>query len=273
MRILHGRYVVGGTEQVVHLSDMNRQKYRNQFKGKLYCPTEGCPALLSYSAGKKEYFKTWRLCYHSADCMYNGKQAIVTSWHKDAKATMSGNRKQNALRNAAKMFEAGERKKESKVGQHIVPRLVKRQRKKDRQMTLYDDLLEDEFLVKEKVIRKKFVDELTLKDVGQVRLVLGYIHSLKLVDSVAELVIHYNDTQVKVVYPEAFVTERLNRSYLNKFDVIYKALESEQPPTFIGIGEIRLNDEQAMELMIYNGTDFKINNMDLSVFAKQYVNG
>ena len=33
-------------------------------------------------------------------------------------------------------------------------------------------------------------------------------------------------------------------------------LESEQPPTFIGNGEIGLNDEQAMELIIYNGTDF-----------------
>ncbi len=112
-----------------------------------------------------------------------------------------------------------------------------------------------------------------MKDVGQVRLVIGYIDSMELVDSVAELVIQYNDIQVKVVYPEAFVKERLNRSYLNKFGAIYKALESEQPPTFIGIGEIRLNDEQVMELIIYNGTDFKINNMDLSLFAKQYVNG
>ena len=85
--------------------------------------------------------------------------------------------------------------------------------------------------------------------------------------------IQYNNTQVKVVYPESFIKARLNRSYLNKFGVINKALESEQPPTFIGIGEIGLNDEQAMELTIYHGTDFKINNMDLSLFAKQYVNG
>ena len=140
-------------------------------------------------------------------------------------------------------------------------------------MTLYDGhLLEEDALVKGKAIRKKFVDELTMKDVGQVRLVIGYIDSMELVDSVAELVIQYNDIQVKVVYPEAFIKERLNRSYLNKFDAIYKVLESEQPATFTGIGEIQVNDEQTMELIIYTGADFKINNTDLSLLAKRYAN-
>ena len=273
MRILQGRYLVSGIEQVVHLSEMNRQKYQKQFKGKLYCPTEGCPALLSYSAGKKAHFKTWRLRHHSEDCMYNGKRAVVTSLHEDAKSTMGGHRRQSALRNAAKMLEGSRRGKETNGEQKIAPRLSKRQRKKDRQMTLYDEDLLGDALIKEKVIRKKFVDQLTMKDIGQVRLVIGYIDSIKLMGSVAELVIQYNGAQVNVVYPEAFVTERLNRSYLNKFGAIDKALESEQPPTFIGIGEIALNDEQTMELIIYHGTDFKINNMDLSLFAKQYVTG
>ena len=273
MVILHGRYLVGDTEQVVHLSEMNRQKYQKQFKGKLYCPTEGCCALLSYSAGKKEHFKTWRLRHHSEDCIYNGKRAVVTSSHEEGKGTISGNRRQSALRYAAKMLEGSRQEKETKGVQRRVPRLSKRQRKKERQMTLYDEDLLGEALVKENVLRKKFFDQLTMKDIGQVRLVIGYIASVKLTGSVAELVVQYNGTQINVVYPETFVTERLNRSYLNKFVAIDKALESEQIPTFIGIGEIRLNDEQAMELIIYQGTDFKVNNMDLSLFAKQYVNG
>ena len=152
MRILHGRYVAEGTEQVVHLSDMNRQKYRNQFKGKLYCPTEGCTALLSYSAGKKVYFKTWRLCHHSVDCMYHGKQVGFTSWQEDAKVTMSGNRKHNALQHAAKLFGGDRDKKARNVEQDRVSRLAKKQ--KNRQMALYDDLLVDELVVKESVIRK-----------------------------------------------------------------------------------------------------------------------
>ena len=273
MRILQGRYFVGSTEQVVHLSEMNKQKYQKQFKGKLYCPTEECPALLSYSAGKKAHFKTWRLHHHSPHCIYDRKQAIITNSDKDKKATISGDRRQSALRSAAKMFEGSKMEKESKVEQNIAPRLAKRQRRTNMQMTLYDDgLLEDDALVKRGAIRKKFVDELTMKDVGQVRLLLGYIESIKLVNSVAELVIQHNGRQVKVVYPEAFIKERLNRSYLNKFDAIDKVLESEQRPTFTGIGEIRVNDEQTMELLIYNGTDFKINNTDLSLLAKRYAN-
>ena len=272
MSILHGRYLVGGTEQVVHLSEMNKQKYQKRFKGKLYCPTEGCPALLSYSAGKRAHFKTWRLRHHSPDCIYNGKRSIVTNVTTDANVTISSNRRQNALRNAAKIFERNRSKTEAKIHEKITRQTSKR--KKDIQMTLYDGgLLEDDALVKGKLIRKKFVDELTIKDVGQVRLVLGYIDSIELVNSVAELGIQYNGTRVKVIYPEAFVKERLNRSYLNKFGTIRQALQSKQPVTFIGIGDIRINDEQTMELVIYNGADFKINNMDLSLFAKQYANG
>ena len=274
MRILQGRYFVGSMEQVVHLSEMNKQKYQKQFKGKLYCPTAECPALLSYSAGKKAHFKTWRLHDHSSHCIYDRKQAIITNSDKDKKATISGDHRQSALRSAAKMFEGSKMEKESKVEQNIAPRLAKRQRRTNMQMTLYDDgLLEDDALVKRGAIRKKFVDELTMKDVGQVRLLLGYIESIKLVNSVAELVIQYNGRQVKVVYPEAFIKERLNRSYLNKFGTIHQVLQSKQPVTFIGIGDIRSNDEQMMELVIYSGADFKINNMDLSLFAKQYANG
>ena len=272
MSILHGRYLVDGTEKVVHLSEMNKQKYQKRFKGKLYCPTEGCPALLSYCAGKRAHFKTWRLRHHSPDCIYNGKRPVVANTSTNAKGTISGNRKQNALRNAAKMFERNRGKTEARALEQIAPKKTKR--KKDIQMTLYDDdLLEDEALVKGKLIRKKFVDELTIKDVGQVRLVLGYIDSIELVNSVAELGIQYNGTRIKVVYPEVFVKERLNRSYLNKFGTIHQALQSKQPVTFMGIGDIRSNDEQTLELVIYSGADFKINNMDLSLFAKQYANG
>ncbi|MFF5995964.1 hypothetical protein AAGS61_14610 [Lysinibacillus sp. KU-BSD001] len=279
MRISNGRYLVDGLEKIVHLSDMNKQTYKKRFKGKLYCPTEGCPALLSYSGGKKAHFKTWRLRHHSTDCMYNVNRNMLelgAALAEDATITISRNRRQNALRDAAKMFEetVEEHKaiKEARLSRKGSNQPAKQARKKYRQMTLYDgDLLEDDSYVKGKAIRKRFVNELTFKDVGQVRLVLGYVRSIVLVGSVADVMIQYNEQLLKVTYPEAFVKERLNSSYLNKFSAIDQALESGQTLTFIGIGDIGLDKEQEMELVIYSGADFKINQMDLSLFAKQYI--
>ena len=278
MKILNSRYFVDGKERIVHLSEMNRQQYKRRFKGKLYCPTEGCPALLSYNGGKTPHFKTWRRRQHSAGCMYNVHRDIKEAaggYLEDKTVTISGNRRQNALREAARLFtkkaegEGGE--KERAFPKKEAAKTPKHSRKEHIQMTLYDgDLLEDDAFVKGRVIRKKFVDEVKPKDVGQVRLVLGYVHRVVLNGEVADLYIESNGAVLKAIYPEEFVKERLNSSYLNKFPSLLKAVEAGEVLTFAGVGEVRLDGQEALELAIYSGADFKINNLDLSIFAKHY---
>ena len=278
MKILNGRYLVDGAERIMHLSEMNRQKYRRRFKGKLYCPTEGCPALLSYNEGKTPHFKTWRKRRHSDGCMYNVHRDVVgveAGFLEDKTVTISGNRRQNALREAARLFTKTRQDKGSGKGgnssRKVRAQSPKLDLKKHIQMTLYDgDLLEDDMSIKGGVIRKRFVDEIKLKDAGQVRLVLGYVHHVLLCGEVADLYIQSNGVVLKVVYPEAFVKERLNSSYLNKFSSLLNAIEAGEALTFMGVGDIRTNEQGALELVIYSGADFKINNQDLSIFAKRY---
>lgn len=279
MRILNGRYLLDGAEKIIHLSDMNRQKYKRRFKGKLYCPTEGCPALLSYSGGEKPHFKTWRRQQHSEGCIYNVHRelaGIEEGFLEDKTLTISGNRKQNALREAARLFTKPEEDNEAVKDKVSVKRVrvqgTNERRNKHVQMTLYDgDLLEDDTLVKGKAIRKKFVDEIKQRDVGQVRLVLGFIQKAVAAGEVADLYIEHNDAMLKVIYPEEFMRERLNSSYLNKFISISKALEAGEVLTFTGVGDIGMNERGEKELVIYSGADFKINSLDLSVFAKKYI--
>jgi hypothetical protein len=279
MKILNGRYLVDGAEKIVHLSEMNKQKYKKRFKGKLYCPTEGCPALLSYSGGKKPHFKTWRHRHHSDGCIYNvlrDRLGAEEGFWEDKTLTISGNRKQNALREAARLFikpEAkGEAAKDRAALKGIRTRKANEHKKGQVQMTLYDgDLLEDDTLVKGKAIRKKFVDEIKQRDAGQVRLVLGFVQRAAAAGKVADLYIEHNGAVLKAVFPEEFINERLNSSYLNKFAAIPKAIETGQVLTFTGVGHIREGDKGSWELVIYSGADFKINNLDLSIFAKQYV--
>lgn len=278
MRILNGRYLVDGVETIVHLSEMNKQTYKKRFKGKLYCPTGGCPALLSYSGGKRAHFKTWRRRQHSDGCIYNINRELVEieqSLLEDKTFTISGHRKQNALREAARLFggEGAEKEtvKNKTTTQHLQSRQKNKYKKRHIQMTLYDgDFLEDDTLVKGKAIRKRFVDEIKQKDVGQVRLVLGFIQHALLVGEVADLSIEHNEARMKVVFPEEFVAERLNSSYLNKFTAIPKAIEIGNPLTFAGVGNIRVNESGQWELVIYSGADFKINSLDLTVFAKSF---
>ena len=278
MKILNGRYLVDGTERIMHLSEMDRQKYKRRFKGKLYCPTEGCPALLSYNGGKTPHFKTWRKCRHSDGCLYNVHRDIIgmeAGLLEDRTVTISGNRRQNALRDAARMFtkkeqgEGNEKRTGTRgKGRGQAPRP---RRTAHVQMTLYDgDLLEEEVPVKGGAIRKKYVDEIRLKDAGQVRLVLGHIHDVVPREEAGDLYIQYNGAALKVVFPEAFVKERLNSSYLNKFPSLLYAVEAGEALTFAGVGDIREDEQGALELVIYSGADFQINNQDLSIFAKRY---
>lgn len=278
VKILNGRYMVRGTEKIVHLSEMNKQKYKKRFKGKLYCPTEGCPALLSYSGGIKPHFRTWRRRRHSEGCMYNVYRNRIENEGGnlgDKTLTISGHRRQNALRDAARLFTKSEDERKT-VRETTSPekgkgQRAKRSRKEHVQMTLYDgDLLEDDTLVKGKAIRKKFVNEINQKDIGQVRLVLGYIQRALLNGAVADIHIEHNGAILPVVFPEEFVKERLNSSYLNKFASLLSAIEAGQVLTFMGVGDIRMNENGVTELAIYSGGDFKINNLDLSVFAKQW---
>lgn len=278
VKILNGRYMVRGTEKIVHLSEMNKQKYKKRFKGKLYCPTEGCPALLSYSGGTKAHFRTWRRRRHSEGCMYNVHRNRLESEGGnlvDKTLTISGNRRQNALREAARLFTNSEDER-STIREKTPFRKGKEQRA-DRartehiQMTLYDgDLLEDDTLVKGKAIRKKFVNEINQKDIGQVRLVLGYVQRILLNGEVADIYVEHNGAILPVVFPEEFIMERLNSSYLKKFASILNAVEAGQVLTFMGVGDIRTNEHGETELVIYSGADFKINNLDLSVFAKKW---
>ncbi|MGM9951268.1 MAG: hypothetical protein ACI33P_14140 [Lysinibacillus sp.] len=277
MKILNGRYLVDGTERIIHLSEMDRNKYKRRFKGKLYCPTEGCPALLSFNGGKTPHFKTWRKRQHIDGCMYNVHRDIVgmeAGFLEDKTVTISGNRRQNALREAARLFMKTGQDEESREGRTSTRKkraqTSKLGRKEDVQMTLYDgDLLEDDMSIKGGVIRKRFVDELKQKDAGQVRLVLGYVHHVIPRGEVADLYIQSNGAVLKAVFPEEFVKERLNSSYLNKFSSLLNAAEAGEALTFAGVGDVRTDGQGAWELVIYSGADFKINNQDLSIFAKR----
>lgn len=140
------------------------------------------------------------------------------------------------------------------------------------QMVLFDgDLYEDELVHRRKNISKRYVDEITETDIGEIRLIMGKVKSIKKVEEVAEIVVEYNNEIITVVFEEAFIAERLNNSYLNKFWSIERLLSRGNQVLFTGIGDVRKNSRtNRLELVVYIGSDFKVNNIDMSRLAVQF---
>lgn len=116
------------------------------------------------------------------------------------------------------------------------------------------------------------VEEITESDIGEIRLVMGEVKSIKFLREVAEIIIEYNNEIITVVFEEAFTAEPLNSSYLNNFWSIGRLLERLEKVQFTGIGDVRKNVKtNRLELVIYAGTDFKANNTDMFRLAARFM--
>lgn len=280
MRILSAIYSTeDGTEKEIYLDEVTPSLYEKELKGKLHCITKNCPARISFSGGKKAHFKTWRFDEHSIDCIFQFDRIPInlgTNTTETISLEIPFNRRQNALQEAFILMnlteeEKAARQKKRTTSGNQKPRAITTNRKKNAnsmQMVLFDgDLFEDELVHRRKNISKRYVDEITETDIGEIRLIMGEVKSVKEVAEVAEvaeIVVEYNNEIITVVFEEAFIAERLNSSYLNKFWSIGRLLSQEKQALFTGIGEVRKNSRTSrLELVIYVGSDFKVNNIDM----------
>lgn len=284
MRILSAIYSTeDGSEKEVHLNKVTSRIYERELKGKLYCITRGCPARISFSSGRKSHFRTWRFDEHSIDCIFHFDRipiSLGTNTTQINSVEIPFNRRQNALRDAFILMNLTEEEKAAIQKKRTTSgnqknRAITTNTKKNAssmQMVLFDgDLYEDEFVHRRKNISKRYVDEITETDIGEIRLIMGTVKSVKEVEEVAEIIVGYNNEMITVVFEEAFIAERLNSSYLNNFWSIERLLSRGKQVQFTGIGDIRKNSRtNRLELVIYMGSDFKVNNIDMSRLAAQF---
>ena len=284
MRILSAIYAADdGVEKEVYPREITPRIYENELKGKLYCPTENCPARISFSSGKTAHFRTWRFDEHSSDCIfYFDRIPMNLGWNttNTISVEITFDRRQNALQDAFIQMNLTEEEKETLRRDRAASRGRTKKRavtaaKKNTtsmQLVLFDgELYEDELAHRRRNISKRFVDEITESDIGEIRLVMSEVKNIKLLGEVAEIIIEYNNEIITVVFEEAFTAEPLNSSYLNKFWSIKRLLDRLEQIQFTGIGDVRKNAKtNRLELVIYAGTDFKINNTDMFRLAAQF---
>ena len=284
MRILSAIYLdKDGVTKEIHPREITARIYENKLKGKLYCPTENCPAKISFSSGKTAHFRTWRFDEHSRDCLFYFDRIPMSLGRNTTNiisVEITYNRRQNALQDAFVQMNLTEEEKEIRqknraaTGARKKERAVTNARRNESsiQMVLFEgDLYEDELLLRRRNISKRFVDEITSSDIGEIRLIMGNLKSIQQLGEVAEMVIENNKETITVVFEEAFTAERLNSSYLKKFWSIERLADQHGQVQFTGIGDVRENVRRnRLELAIYMGSDFRVNNWDMFVLAGRF---
>jgi hypothetical protein len=281
MRIMSAFYRNdNGFEKEIHLEEVTTHVYTKKLKRKIFCPTENCTARISYSGGRYPHFRTWRYDQHSVNCPYYYDRVPINLGRNVTdivSVEISYNRRQNALNDAYIQMNLSVEEREALRNSRSKPRDRVREitHRKDsvkaEQLVLFDsELYEDELMFRRRNISKRLVDGITASDIGEIRLVMGKIASNLEDGSTAEIVVENNNKVIVVVFEESFTADPYNSSYLNKFWAIDQVLNREQVVQFTGIGDIRKNTRsKRLELVIHAGTDFRINNRDMSALAAQ----
>ncbi|MFJ8235695.1 hypothetical protein ACIQ34_08100 [Ureibacillus sp. NPDC094379] len=278
MRISKARYMVQDDIEIVTLKQITKKKYEAIYKGKLFCPTENCPAKVSFCSGRKKYYKTWRFSNHSPDCIYHldrsGRRS-VRGLNQAMTMNIASKRKQNALLRAYKSMvdtdssEIAFPTSTQKPKQNKSPQKDGGNKEQSVQIKLFGgEMDEKRSMVKGKKLLSRFVDEIGPSDIGQHRVIKGVVKEIDLIDTVAEILVVYHEKEIKVIFDESFKKEPLNKSYLNKFWAVQKLLNN-NVIVFSGVGEIQQGQENEYEFSISLGSDFKLNGEDLYNIAKR----
>ena len=281
MRIMSAFYRDdNGIEKEIHLGGLTTHVYNRKFKGKLFCPNEECKSKISFSGGRYPHFRTWRYDQHSEKCPYYYDRVPVNLGRNVTdilSVEISYNRRQNALNDAYIQMNLTDEERVELRNSRSRPKAKlreitsRKERVKSEQLVLFDgDLYEDELIFRRRNISKRLVDGITGTDIGEIRLVMGKIVSSLEDGNIAQIVVENNDKQITVVFEESFTADPYNSSYLNKFWAINQVLKRELVVQFTGIGDVRRNTRsKRLELVIHAGTDFRINNRDMSSLASQ----
>lgn len=277
MSIHTARYQRNGKEKVIEITGMNKRLYDEHYRGSLFCPTLGCPAKVSYIRGSRPHFRTWRNDLHAVDCIHRFERTAVpieVASGPSIRMNISHNRKQHALDDAFNFLMGKGRHANSLMTTHSRPRKknVRAEGKKQLvQLSIFDGEINEEDTKKRgKRILKRYVSDVARQDVGEVRLVMGTVYSVEEVENRAILHVRFHDESMRIVCEENFFKERLNSSYISYFHLINKEIQKQTPVYFTGIGEIRERKDELYELVISLGSDFRINNNDLSEIARKH---
>lgn len=178
-------------------------------------------------------------------------------------ATLHYERRQRALQDAYKLIKHASEQAGPPLSQQ--KRLNSRKPSIGEQLQLFDkETWNDLKWIRGPKLRKRFVSQLSFRDIGEIRLVMGELNTVQLTGQVAILTVIENNQQMEIVFGKDFIQEPLNQRYLNHFYLLQQYIGK----PFTCIGSIHPSQEVGkLQCQIQFGTDFKMNNLNLVEIA------
>lgn len=277
-------YKTDGKTKEIRLADIELDTYRTRYKGNLYCSTPSCDAKLDYvnSISKTSYFKTHPFENHSNNCIYRfdrvaGRIGIDTQ--NIINVLLPQNQIARALKESYKHSQMTQEqlediRKKRKLRRKNNPKTVSRQARTAINVITNPDEDHKDADIKASSrhrILKRNAETLSERDVFKYRIVSGIVENVEFKNDNATIELCAHNNPVNIKFEEAFFANSPN--YQGLFYLVQELIDEYENVTFDGLGEIRVGENQDLEVVIYKGEDFIINGLSLLAISANYAGG
>ena len=219
MQIEEAIYWAGNEKKLMSLEDLIKNVATIEMKNFLYCATPGCRARLQYIIGiKRNYLKTWRLQNHSTNCLnffHRNQNMFSNRGRRQVDYGLSRDHKNRVLREMYIESQMSDKERETK---NILRRKqIKRKFNPtvNRELDAYKlykvrprtGQIEFAFneILRQPPIKKRYTpDEISDRDNGSARCVIGKIFNMMIEENRAVLKYQINNGTCNVYFEEAF---------------------------------------------------------------------
>lgn len=275
-------YWAGNEKKLMSLEDLNKNVATSEMKNFLYCATPGCKARLQYINGiKRNYLKTWRLHNHSTNCLNFFQRNQNMNSNRGRRQVDYGLSRDHKYRVLREMYIESQMSDEERETRHILRRkqikrkfnpTVNREFDAFNRYKVWPRTGQIEFafneILRQPPIKKRYTPgEISDRDNGNARCVIGKILHVMIEENRAVLKYEINKGTCNVYFEEAFFANApLNIDIMLNFVKIYVEREKELKLICIGNIEKSLND---IRIFVNNFEDILLNGYNLQVFTRE----
>lgn len=262
-------------ETMINLNSLTPKDYREKYRGKLYCLTADCPAMITYvtRAGNKSHFRTWRGMTHSKNCDYHSDKIAERIGAKSTFVDfvyLNDNQMSRSMKEAY-LQELMTPEEKSLARQKVKTSQKRTNSPEENEQISFGLTTDPEYKAKtlsDKKVRlyKRDVDALSNRDLGWTRTVIGEYVDADFSIERPILRLEKNNVYTNILFEEAFFAGNLANkerlSFISRYIDIYPS------PIIIAVGEIRQNTIlEEFEIALFDYKAFRIDGKSLDSLA------
>lgn len=268
-------YRAADAEFTISLRNITPKEYWEKYRGKLYCSTSDCSAMITYvmRTGNKSHFRTWRGTKHIENCDYYSEKLVERIGTRTTSVDfifldddqMSRSMKEAYLQEVMTEEEKDLMKKKVAISHKRTTTL-----EKDDQISFElttDPVYKNNNLSEKKArLYKRNVDAITNRDVGWTRTIIGEYVGADFSTGRPIVRIKKNEVYANILFEEAFFSENL--AARERLSTIRRYADLYDSPIIVVVGEIRQNSvTNEFEIALFEYKAFRMDGRSLDAIA------